>query len=370
MVDIQLVATMCVAAFAGGAFGAMIGALHSFIFAGFVIIVGEAVNVSGRTIAGLDATAGDPAALGAVGLTSNLGFGALFGPHIAFAGGVAATAYAAKRGYIDTGWGYHEGKNIFWCASCHRFDVLAVGGAFGVGGYLLTYALVEIGAPIDPIAASIVVSAAVHRAILGYSIFGSPHGDGFLDVSPFEREELITTDGGEGEPEQRLAVEPWIPWHYQWTGVLVLGLIAGALAGYVFHRSGSPFLAFGISAASIMILNDGLDDDFTDFSITPPLTHHMTLCGSAGVLAFSGVAIAEATPATVAAAVPLWQALVVGAVFGAIAALIGELAERLVYAHGDTHWDPPATAIAATTLLIAILGTVGVFPGGGYVPTL
>ena len=51
----------------------------------------------------------------------------------------------------------------------------------------------------------------------------------------------------------------------------------------------------------------------------------MTLCGSAGVLAFSGVAIAEATT---------------------------------------------ATAIAATTLLIAFLGTAGVFPTGGYVPTL
>ncbi len=370
MVDVELVVTMCFAAFAGGAFGAMIGALHSFIFAGFVIIIGEAVNVTGRTIAGLDAAAGDPAALGAVGLTSNLGFGAVFGPHIAFAGGVAATAYAAKKGHMDTGWGYHEGKNIFWCASPHHLDVLAVGGLFGTAGYLFTFAVGQVGAPIDPIALSIVVSAAAHRVILGYSVFGTPHGDGFLDVSPFEREELIATDGGNGTPEQRLAVEPWIPWHYQWAGVLALGLVAGALAGYVFHRSGSPFLAFGISAASIMILNDGLDDNYADFSITPPLTHHMTLCGSAGVLAFSGVAIAEATPATVAAAVPLWQALVVGGVFGAVAALLGELAERLVYAHGDTHWDPPATAIALTTLLIGLLGSIGVLPTGGYVPTL
>jgi len=44
MVDVELVATMCIAAFAGGAFGAMIGALHSFIFTGFVIIIGEAIN--------------------------------------------------------------------------------------------------------------------------------------------------------------------------------------------------------------------------------------------------------------------------------------------------------------------------------------
>jgi len=368
VVDIELIATMCIAAFAGGAFGAMIGALHSFIFTGFVIIIGEAINVTGRTI-GLNA-AGDPATLGSVGLTSNLGFGAVFGPHIAFAGGVAATAYAARKGYMDSGWGYHEGKNIFRAFSCHRLDVLAVGGLFGVGGYLLTFALSTVGAPIDPIATSIVVSAFAHRLVLGYSVFGSPHGDGYLDVSPFENEEMIVTDGGDGEPEQRLAVEPWIPWMYQWRGVLALGLVAGALAGLIFFTTGSPFLAFGISAASIMILNDGLDDDYTDFSITPPLTHHITLCGSAGAFAFSGVALTEATPANIAAAIPMWQALVVGAVFGAIAALIGEISERIVYAHGDTHWDPPATAIALTTLLIGLLATVGVLPSGGYVPTL
>jgi len=367
-VDPVFVATMCLAAFAGGAFGAMIGTLHSFIFTGFVIAVGEAANITGRTV-GIQA-AGDPAALGAVGLTSNIGLGAVFGPHIAFAGGVAATAYAAKKGYMDSGWGYHEGKNIFWSFSCHRLDVLAVGGVFGVGGYLLTFALAPVGAPLDPIAASIVVSAIVHRLVLGYSVFGSPHGDGYFDVTPFEQEEIITTDGGNGAPEQRLAVEPWIPWHYQWSGLLALGLIAGALAGFIFYTTGSPFLAFGISAASIMILNDGLDDDYSDFSITPPLTHHMTLCGSAGVFAFSGVALTQATPANIASAIPMWQALVVGAVFGAFAALVGEAAERVVYAHGDTHWDPPATAIAITTLCIGLLATVGVLPSGGYVPTL
>lgn len=370
MVDPQLIGVMCVAAFAGGAFGAMIGALHSFIFAGFVIIAGEAANIAGRSVAGLDAAAGDPVALGAVGLTSNIGFGAVFGPHIAFAGGVAATAYAAKKGYMESDWGYHEGKNIFWCFSCHRLDVLAVGGLFGTGGYLAAFALGEVGAPVDPIAASIVVSAAVHRLVVGYSVFGAPHGNGYLDVSPFEREEIIATDGGGGEPEQRLAVEPWIPWMYQWSGVATLGVIAGALGGFIFFQTGSPFLAFGISAASIMILNDGLDDNYGDFSITPPLTHHITLCGSAGVLAFSGVAIPAATPATVAAAIPLWQALAVGAAFGLVAALIGELSERFIYAHADTHWDPPATAIALTTLLIGVLGSVGVLPTGGYVPTL
>ncbi|PSQ03049.1 hypothetical protein BRC92_07750 [Halobacteriales archaeon QS_4_69_31] len=370
MVEVATVAVMCVAAFAGGAFGAMLGALHSFIFAGFVIIAGEAVNIAGRTIAGMDAAAGDAAALGAVGLTSNVGFGAVFGPHIAFAGGVAATAYAARKGYMDSDWGYHDGKNIFWCFSCHRLDVVAVGGVFGVAGYLMTLALATVGAPIDPIAASIVVSAALHRVVLGYNVFGRPHGEGYFDVSPFEREEIITTDGGGGEPEQRLAVEPWIPWMYQWDGLTFLGAVVGALAGFIFFTTGSPFLAFGISAASIMILNDGLHDSYADFDLTMPLTHHMTLCGSAGVLAFSGVSIASATPGNVAAAIPMWQALVVGAAFGAFAALVGEAAERVVYAHGDTHWDPPATAIAVTTLLIGVLATVGVLPSGGYIPTL
>src|SRR6056297_3362187 len=77
------------AAFAGGCFGAAIGALPAFCFTGFAVIAGEAANL-------LSVGAGESVSLGA-SITGSVGFGPVFGPHVAFAGGAAAAAYAAKK---------------------------------------------------------------------------------------------------------------------------------------------------------------------------------------------------------------------------------------------------------------------------------
>lgn len=119
-----------------------------------------------------------------VGVTGQLGFG----PHVAFAGGAAATAYAARQGYMDSGWAYHDAKNILAAFSSHRTDVLVVGGLFGTLGYLFTYASGQVlAAPWDPVAMGVVFSAVVHRLAFGYDLMGTPAGDGFFDLSPFER---------------------------------------------------------------------------------------------------------------------------------------------------------------------------------------
>jgi hypothetical protein len=56
-------------------------------------------------------------------------FGPVFGPHIAFAGGVAAAAYAARRGELD------DGADIITpLAGLATLDVLLVGGVFGAAG--------------------------------------------------------------------------------------------------------------------------------------------------------------------------------------------------------------------------------------------
>src|SRR6056297_1687650 len=104
--------TFWITAFAGGAFGAAIGALPAFIFTGFVVIAGEALNIAG----------GAPE--GASGITGYVGFGPIFGPHISFAAGAAAAAYAAKQGYMD------DGKNILWAAGTNHIDMLMVGAVF------------------------------------------------------------------------------------------------------------------------------------------------------------------------------------------------------------------------------------------------
>jgi len=58
-----------IAAFAGGAFGAAIGALPAFCFTGFAVIAGEAANLVGLT------GAPEGAALTSSGLTGLVGFG-------------------------------------------------------------------------------------------------------------------------------------------------------------------------------------------------------------------------------------------------------------------------------------------------------
>ena len=45
-------------------------------------------------------------------------------------------------------------------------------------------------------------------------------------------------------------------------------------------------------------------------------------------------------------------ALVIGAVFGMVSAWVAEFFSRLWHIHGDTHIDPPASAIWLMTLLV------------------
>src|SRR5918997_1388275 len=107
--------TLLVAA-GGGLFGAAIGGLHAFIFTGFVVLVGMAIVLAG----------GSPEFLNYVA------FGPAFGPHIAFAGGVAAAAYAARVSK-DIG-----GKDIGAAPlGLDRPVVLLVGAVFGVFGYVV-----------------------------------------------------------------------------------------------------------------------------------------------------------------------------------------------------------------------------------------
>jgi len=53
---------------------------------------------------------------------------------------------------------------------------------------------------------------------------------------------------------------------------------------------------------------------------------------------------------------------------GLICALFGELFQRVFYAHGDTHWDPPAAAIVFGTFVIALMALAGLLPTTVWVP--
>ena len=88
-----------------------------------------------------------------------------------------------------------------------------------------------------------------------------------------------------------------------------------------------------------------------------PVTHHMAL--PAGVLVV-GLAGGATDPSAIADALALPVAVLAGAVAGSVAGVVGELAQRVLYAHADTHFDPPAASIVVTTLLVGLLDVLGV----------
>ncbi|ELZ97009.1 hypothetical protein C440_04508 [Haloferax mucosum ATCC BAA-1512] len=341
---------LVMASFAGGMFGASIGALPAFIFTGFMVLIGEAGNVVSSEFVGGGGLIADAAGGYGAGIVGPLAFGPVFGPHVAFAGGVAAAAYAAKYdGMPEPEDGdYHPAKDIAYALGT-RPDILAVGGVFGVIGMAIRQTSGGLGIPMDPPAVGVILTALLARAVFGYSIIGSPNGDGILDMTPFERGKKRTTlaDGGSTQ-SYRLAVEPWLPHQYKWSGVATIGFAVGILSAYIFARTGSLFIPFGISAASLLFLNLGVEKF--------PVTHHMALPATfiASMVMIDG------------SSVPV--ALVAGAAFGVLGALIGEFWERVLYAHGDTHVDPPAASIMTTTLIIGVLALMGVFSTSGAVP--
>lgn len=336
------------AAFAGGAFGAAIGALPAFSLAGVMVVVGEAYELSLRS---------DPATLPSVDITGSIGFGVVLGPHVAFGGGAAALAYAARRGYLDSEFEYHPAKEVT-AGLGSRADVLGIGGIFGVLGHGVASASAGLAVPVDPVALGVVGSAVAHRLVFGYSLVGAPVGD-LLDMGPAEG------DGDPGSPTARSAVgrrtvEPWLPYQSRWGDVLAIGICGGLLGGYVAYLTGSPFLAFGISVTALVFMNAGVE--------RIPVTHHITLPASTAVLALAGGPGSTLTGSPVVGSLPLGVALLVGAGFGALGGGVGELSQRVFYARAETHFDPPAASIVVTTFLVALLAMAGVFPSASWIP--
>ncbi|SDY04735.1 hypothetical protein [Halobellus clavatus] len=345
--EVEPFLVLLVTALAGGAFGAALGALPAFIFTGFVVFLGEGLAILQREIGTIEAV---PQGELAAGVTGVIGFGAITGPHIAFAGGVAASAYAGKK-YPEMspdGWDYHFGKNILYAFGT-KPDILAVGAVFGALGMLIARFSGAIGLPTDGIALSVVLTAVIARVAFGYPLVGKAAGSSLLDMSPFEREEKrAATDGGEvaAEHADRLATEPWLPHQYKWSGVTAIGLVAGVLAGYIWLQTQSIFLGYAISAMSLLFLQLGVEKI--------PVTHHMTLIGAVGAVLF--------LPATGSQFV----ALLAAGIFGAISAILGEFTQRIMYSHSGTHVDPPAMAIAIAMLFVGILYLLNLLPNAGY----
>ncbi|MFY9427676.1 MAG: hypothetical protein WAQ97_00540, partial [bacterium] len=100
------------AAAGGGIFGAALGGVPAFVFTGLMVLVGIAAGFSGATEA--------------AAVLNEVAFGPFFGPHVAFCGGVAAAAYAAKKGIHESGKDVATGL-----IKLNDPGVLLVGAVFG-----------------------------------------------------------------------------------------------------------------------------------------------------------------------------------------------------------------------------------------------
>ncbi len=287
--------TAFVAALGGGAFGAALGSVPVFILTGLVALVGV-----------LGASQGDSALL-------QMAFGPVLGPHVSFAGAVAAAAYAGSRKCIATG------RDIASpLMPLARIDVLIVGGVFGAAGYALNAALVGTGiaAWTDSVAASVVVSNLAARLVFGH---GGPFGE-------------LKSPGRRFRPTDSAS---WLPWQQDWAHVIAIGAAVGLFAAYITANSGlgtgREVMGFALSTVSLVFLVTGSKI---------PVTHHVSMTAALAVVHGGGV--------------------LTGAAVGVLGAVLGEVASRAFLIHGDTHIDPPAVAIALVATLLLVSRAAGV----------
>lgn len=356
---------LALASLCGGAFGAYIGALPAFVFTGFLTFTGSLLGYLQSEVNSALMTVVPDAVSSGIGVTGLLGFGAVFGPHVSFVGGVAASTYVGKK-YPELepdGWDLHPGKVLTEAYDTAKLDIIGVGAVFGLGGYILVLILDSNGLnfPIDAVAVAVFVMAFLARLVFGYPLIGEPAGDSYFDVSPFENGETTEVTDDDGNPVNngsvmRLKTGVWLGHQYKWLPVAVLGVFFGAIGAYLWVFTGQFFLGYGISAMSLLFLNLGV--------AKIPVTHHITLLGAVGgavgaEIASGQIAAAFGTEAAIAA-------LIGGAILGLISAILGEVSERLFYMHGGNHIDPPAVAIFATMVIVYVLYALNITEAVGY----
>ncbi len=289
-----------IAAFGGGVFAASIGALPAFIMTGVFAVVGAVAGMCG---------AADASGI----LVGYIAFGSFFGPHISFASGVAAAAYAKKRGYSQ------NGADIVTCAaSYNKPDVLIIGGVFGVVGFLLKALIV------DNLFAG-TLSPQLITDGPGFVVFFS----GLIVRLIFGGKVRTGTDTFSKGGAMGNTVLIGIGYSLVVAGVYVAAVNAGVpieAFGGLYH-----VLIFGLAAVGLFFAQMG---------------HAFFGCHHIVIIA------AEATVQSYAKMGNLYLSLVIGVVFGLIAALLADFEGHVLNSGTDSHIDPPAFAIFIMTFVV------------------
>jgi hypothetical protein len=158
-----------------------------------------------------------------------MAFGPYFGPHISFAGAVAATAFAGRKDLV-------KAKDILApLVKCNNGSVLFVGGLFAVGGLLTNKLLANFATPVDTIALTVGISGIAAALAFGRAKL----------VAPYKLPDANTA-----------------------FFLLMLGVGVGLISAYAAVVGKNLLLGFGVAAASLV---------FLQFMGVGPVTHHIAL---------------------------------------------------------------------------------------------
>ena len=273
---------MAVFSFGVGILGAMFGGIQTFICTGFAGIVVYILKAAGI----------EPTLLGDSVLNT------LLLPAIIFNGSAVATAAAARRYPQIKGWDITRSL-IF----THDPLVMLVGGAAGMGGYLLFSLLTHIGFPADAGSVSIVVFGIITRLTLSTGRKWNP------DATTYYREE---------------GVRYWI---FQTINCLAVATVFA----FILHEAGPQFYGVGFSISALLLIFGYAGD-----GQKVPTTHQIT--NIVGVtLGLTG------------------GNMILAILFGLLANTIYLVFSKYFNEDCSTHIDGPAVGIAVTTLLLNLI---------------
>ncbi len=285
-------------AFAGGVFGAAIGAFPVWVLCGLAVLIGATINLTG----------GSPDYMNLVA------WGIFLGPQTSFAGGCAAAAYAAKHKLID------NGRDICTAlVGLNKPDVLLVGGIFGAIGHIILYLLLLVPNYSEISWTNTIALAVILDMVIARVVFGNTGVFGKLPVG-----------ANRWKPTDE---HSWVIYQSDPLQMLMLAIGVGAPAAYMaIILPGSSGLVFGFATVAYTFMIMGYK---------VPVTHHIALSASMITAATGNVA---------------W-----GITFGILAIYLGELCAALFVYYGDTHIDPPTMALVLTFTLYPPLELLHVF---------
>ena len=283
------------AAFGAGALAASIGAVNAFILTGILAI-----------IAGIGSCLGVDA-----GFTAAFAFGTVVGPHMSFAAGAAATAYAKKKGYIDNGCALGQGLTYLGKA-----DVLVVGGIFGVIALLIAdFVVAKIFGGLIPFGTDNPGMTVVISGIIARLAFTD---NGVKSANP--------TFMSKGDALTALLVRA--------AGLsLAVGGTGAALAAAGASLAGYNLIIFGIAAVTLLFPGMGS-------------WHHI------------GIISAYATMIAVGAGFAAAGVVVMALIAGIVVALLCNIENCLINTGVDSHIDGEGFSICLMTIVVNIIAAV------------